>query len=438
MFGSRRSVVLVFCIALLSGCGGDGRDGAPGTSGEAGQNSWLRTTPIEAGDTCAAGGSLIEFGLDANDDGTLDDDEVSGQTTVCAGVTGAEGTSGGTSLIRITPEAAGATCPAGGQIIEAGIDDNNDGTLEDTEVDASTSICNGLDGQDGAASLLNITAEGAGANCAEGGQKIESGVDDSHDGTLDSGEVDQTAYLCNGADGLTGASGDPGPDGLTTLLTLVAEPAGANCSAGGQLISSGLDDNGDGVLDSTEVDSSAYVCNAASCALSTIALTATDHVSFSSTGAAFNDNRLRAYTSSAVEDLVSWIRFVVPPQLNGGIVQSVNLTMTHEDGFGNPINNPVMELMLSNYDGWNSATVTTAQLTADAVISGPLTNFPTTQTPVDFPLNVGTANWDAELNTSDITIGMRETTAQYRFVYFLGSDVPATAPVLTINYLKCP
>ena len=55
-------LALLFCAA----CGGaDGADGQNGTDGADGQTTLFRTTPIEAGDTCATGGSLIEFGVDA-------------------------------------------------------------------------------------------------------------------------------------------------------------------------------------------------------------------------------------------------------------------------------------------------------------------------------------------------------------------------------------
>lgn len=51
------------------------------------------------------------------------------------------------------------------------------------------------------AMLTAITAETAGANCANGGQKIDIGKDDNADGILDAGEIDATRYVCNGVDG---------------------------------------------------------------------------------------------------------------------------------------------------------------------------------------------------------------------------------------------
>jgi hypothetical protein len=53
-----------------------------------------------------------------------------------------------------------------------------------------------------------------------------------------------------------GAPGAPG-----SLVSVVAEPAGANCSHGGQRIDVGPDANRSGALDASEVASSSYVCN---------------------------------------------------------------------------------------------------------------------------------------------------------------------------------
>lgn len=82
-------------------------------------------------------------------------------------------------------------------------DDGNDGA------DGSS----GDDGSTGLSSLINTTVEPAGANCSFGGIKIESGLDSDASGTLESGEVTQTQYICNGNDGEDGADGEDGTDG---------------------------------------------------------------------------------------------------------------------------------------------------------------------------------------------------------------------------------
>lgn len=127
----------------------------------------------------------------------------------------------------------------------------------------------GAAGADGHSALVTTTTEAPGANCATGGQKVDSGTDDGtgagdpDDGLLHVDEITDTGYACNGA---TGATGSAGADGFNTLQTITAEPPGVNCQPGGVLVRSGLD-NGDGagdpadnVLHLDEVDASGYIC----------------------------------------------------------------------------------------------------------------------------------------------------------------------------------
>lgn len=64
----------------------------------------------------------------------------------------------------------------------------------------------------------------------------------------------------------TAGSSTPGPQGasgLNTLVNTTTEPAGANCANGGTKIEFGLDVNSNGVLETSEINSSLtkYVCN---------------------------------------------------------------------------------------------------------------------------------------------------------------------------------
>lgn len=58
----------------------------------------------------------------------------------------------------------------------------------------------GAAGTNGKNSLINTTTEAVGNNCANGGTKIEVGLDLNNNGILDSGEVNSslTKYVCNG------------------------------------------------------------------------------------------------------------------------------------------------------------------------------------------------------------------------------------------------
>src|SRR4051812_38117955 len=85
-------------------------------------------------------------------------------------------------------------------------------------------------GSAGSNALTNTSSEPAGANCANGGIKIDVGIDANDNGTLDASEVTGTSYVCNG-------------NGTDSLVRTKTEPAGANCPFGGTRIESGLDTN---------------------------------------------------------------------------------------------------------------------------------------------------------------------------------------------------
>ncbi len=114
--------------------------------------------------------------------------------------------------------------------------------------------CSGSQGEAGAAgkdTLVSVTTEPAGSQCATGGEKIVTGVDTNSNGVLDPSEVTSTRYVCNG------------PKGSGTLVSTGAEAPGTHCAAGGIAINTGVDTNGNGVLDPSEITSTTYVCNGA-------------------------------------------------------------------------------------------------------------------------------------------------------------------------------
>jgi hypothetical protein len=119
----------------------------------------------------------------------------------------------------------------------------------------------GAEGSDGKNSLVKVVTESAGPNCSAGGQKILSGIDDNGDGALQEAEEDSAAFVCNGVNGTNGV------DAFGSLVTVTSEAAGDNCTLGGKRIQSGLDngDNGGGarnsVLETGEVDSTQYICD---------------------------------------------------------------------------------------------------------------------------------------------------------------------------------
>jgi hypothetical protein len=139
--------------------GAAGVAGPAGTNGTNGLNAVTLTTVEPAGANCATGGVKLEFGPDVNGNGLLDAGEIVPALTkyICNGAVGAQGVMGPQGI----PGVAGT---------------------------------NGLN------ALITTTIEPAGANCATGGTKVETGLDANSNGILDAGEVvaAQTTYVCNG------------------------------------------------------------------------------------------------------------------------------------------------------------------------------------------------------------------------------------------------
>ena len=63
----------------------------------------------------------------------------------------------------------------------------------------------GVAGVNGKNTLVNTTAEAAGVNCVNGGTKVEVGLDVNNNGILDTSEINtaQSKYICNGIDAVT-------------------------------------------------------------------------------------------------------------------------------------------------------------------------------------------------------------------------------------------
>src|SRR5215217_6596458 len=90
-----RSSTLASFMALgmsvaLSGCGGGAQDATPVTIPVEPQ-VMVETLPEPGGENCATGGTQIVIGYDQDQDGALEDDEVTSQSYVCAGTNGSDG-----------------------------------------------------------------------------------------------------------------------------------------------------------------------------------------------------------------------------------------------------------------------------------------------------------------------------------------------------------
>jgi len=171
---------------------------------------------------CLNGGARIDYGIDDNSNGRLDPAEVDGSEFVCNGEPGSDGVAGLSSLVSVSNEPAGINCLIGGVRIDAGIDDNGNGILDPSEVEGREYLCNGAPGADGVSgadgdqgadgdpaadgvpglsTLVLVNDEPAGgANCSTGGIRIDTGIDDNNNGSLDITEIATTNYVCNGSD----------------------------------------------------------------------------------------------------------------------------------------------------------------------------------------------------------------------------------------------
>ena len=156
-----------------------------------------------------------------------------------------------------------------------GIDNDCDGEIDNDMTDSDgdgvcddIDICEGNDvfgdeDEDGICDSLHnslvVTDDVVENTCDQwgnGGLRFLSGLDDgdpsgtADNNTLEDGEVDSTTYVCNGA------------DGSSTVIRIVEEDAGDNCSTGGQRIEAWSDLDGDGELtEDLEEAVTAYVCN---------------------------------------------------------------------------------------------------------------------------------------------------------------------------------
>jgi hypothetical protein len=154
-------------------------------------------------------------------------------------------------LVQVEPEPAGSNCANGGDAIETGLDRNGDGVLEPDEVTSTVYDCaaSPLPPPSAAPSqLIVVEPEPAGSNCAYGGAAIETGLDTNRDGVLETSEVTATSYVCVAA------------PAANELVDVVPAPV-AECPDGGQAIEVGPDSNLNGVLDPDEIAYTSYLCS---------------------------------------------------------------------------------------------------------------------------------------------------------------------------------
>ncbi|WPB77628.1 hypothetical protein KYC5002_00480 [Archangium violaceum] len=206
----------------------------------------VRVEEEAAGTACALGGRAIRRGTDRNGDGQLADEEVEAVDYVCRSEAPPPGEP--VVLLTQTPEAPGANCAAGGVLVRAGADTNGNGVLEDAEVTRSFYGCQ-TEPEAPLAVRTRERNEPPGAHCAEGGVAIQAGADANRDGVLSDDEVESTSYVC----------GEPEYPVLTRTEAIAT---GTECADGGSRVFAGRDDNANGVLEASEVETTLTLCRA--------------------------------------------------------------------------------------------------------------------------------------------------------------------------------
>jgi hypothetical protein len=98
-------------------------------------------------------------------------------------------------------------------------------------------------------SLLDIIAEPVGNNCSAGGFKIVTGIDNNNNNILDDSEIQNSSFICNGN------------DAKNSLVLIIPELDESICNTGGYKILSGLDVNSNNLLENGEIQDSSYICN---------------------------------------------------------------------------------------------------------------------------------------------------------------------------------
>ena len=126
--------LLTFTGLVFTAC-----SSSDGTDGTNGAKALIAIADEPAGSNCESGGKLITSGLDSNRNNVLDANEISSSEYIC------NGESGNNALVTTTPfsgEQFG--CQYGGVTLDVGNDSNNNGLLDQNEITQTTHLCHNL------------------------------------------------------------------------------------------------------------------------------------------------------------------------------------------------------------------------------------------------------------------------------------------------------
>jgi hypothetical protein len=146
---------------------------------------------------CPSGGLLMTTWADTDMNGNIDSSELLSRRTICNGSDGLDGQNGIDSPILLTQtvEAAEGACSAGGLELLLGRDWNDDTQLSSSEIEHSFVVCNGLDGEDGVSSMINLTSYNY-SECDGIYVRILNGLDLNEDQNLSLTETLASNHIC--------------------------------------------------------------------------------------------------------------------------------------------------------------------------------------------------------------------------------------------------
>lgn len=167
---------------------------------------------------------------------------------------------------------------------------------------------------------------------------------------------------------------------------------------------------------------------------STVVINPIESVSISNSQV-WPDNRHRAYFDFGTGNVNGFLLFDISSIPPGSSILSMHLLCSLENAYNSPYLDPLVEVYYSADDNWTRATATPGSLSLDALLAGPIL-FTTWVPTYDFGLNAGAHDWSADLADGRITLGFKNASSTYSYVYFFGAgdDPVGPAPSLTITY----